>query len=320
VKDTTRRIARRVLTSRSVASAVRTLAAARGHSLILVYHRVAPLRGHTDEEVVPTITPELFSAHLAALADVANIVSVETLLQRSVDHGHKPAVAVTFDDDLPSHTEQTLPLLRKAGVKATFFLSGRALVGMGPYWFLNLDALIRVLGAAETRSLLGVDPSDCRPLSVVCESTPELQERIDQYAATRPLDAVLDRSGIDLLREAGMEIGFHTAAHAVLTTLTDAGLTDALTHGRVELSAAAQRPLRYFAYPYGKADARCAAAVRQAGFDAAFTGRSEPVRRGVDRFRIGRWEPGAASVDDLLIRLAVRFHRSAPVRQDIIDG
>jgi peptidoglycan/xylan/chitin deacetylase (PgdA/CDA1 family) len=309
-----------VLTSGRVASAVRTLAAARGHSLILVYHRVAPLPGNTDEEVVPTITPELFSAHLAALADVATIVSVETLLRGPAVHGHKPAVAVTLDDDLPSHTEQTLPLLRKAGVKATFFLSGRALVGMGPYWFQNLDALIRRLGAAETRSLLGVDPSDRRPLSAVCQSTPALQQRIDDYAATRPLDTVLDRSGIDMLREAGMEIGFHTAAHAALTTLTDAGLTEALTHGRVELSAAVQRPIRYFAYPYGKADTRCAAAVRHSGFEAAFTGRPEPVRRGVDRFRIGRWDPGAASVDDLLVRLAVRFHRSAPVRQDIIDA
>jgi peptidoglycan/xylan/chitin deacetylase (PgdA/CDA1 family) len=205
-------------------------------------------------------------------------------------------------------------------VNATFFLSGRALLGMGPYWFQTLDALIRAHGAAETRSMLGAEPSDRRPLSAVCQSTPELQRRIDQYASTRPLERLLDRGSIDMLREAGMEIGFHTAAHTVLTTLTDAGLSDALTRGRRELSEAIDRPIRYFAYPYGKADARSAAAVRHAGFEAAFTGRPEPVRRGVDRFRIGRWDPGAANVDDLLVRLAVRFHRSAPARQDIVDA
>ena len=74
--------------------------------------------------------------------------------------------------------------------------------------------------------------------------------------------------------------------------------------------------MRYFAYPHGKADARSAAAVRAAGFDAAFTGRAQPLRRDDDRYRLGRWEPGALGVDDLLVNLAVRLHRVAPASRE----
>ena len=38
-------------------------------------------------------------------------------------HRKRPAVALTFDDDLPSHAEYALPVLREVGVPAAFFLT-----------------------------------------------------------------------------------------------------------------------------------------------------------------------------------------------------
>jgi peptidoglycan/xylan/chitin deacetylase (PgdA/CDA1 family) len=108
-----------------------------------------------------------------------------------------------------------------------------------------------------------------------------------------------------------MTVGFHTVEHDVLPDLDDAALENAVSRGRDDLAAVSGAEVRHFAYPHGKADTRSAAAVRRAGFSAAFTGRAQPVRENDDVQRLGRWEPGPRGVDDLLVTLAVRLHRTS---------
>jgi peptidoglycan/xylan/chitin deacetylase (PgdA/CDA1 family) len=90
-------------------------------------------------------------------------------------------------------------------------------------------------------------------------------------------------SELELLREAGWEVGSHTATHPLLPDLDDAELERELVDSR----AAIQKRLgscETLAYPYGRADERTAAAAAGAGYLAAFTlGRAhrpdEPLRR-----------------------------------------
>ena len=145
-----------------------------------------------------------------------------------------------------------------------------------------------------------------------CEASADLRQRVCELAVTLPAPAILDRAGIVALAQAGMTLGFHTVDHNVLPALTDAALAGAVSTGCANLAEAAGKVVRYFAYPHGKTDDRSTAAVRNAGFEAAFTGRAAPVRRGDDRYRLGRWEPGPLAVDDLLVKLAIRLHRAAP--------
>jgi hypothetical protein len=70
--------------------------------------------------------------------------------------------------------------------------------------------------------------------------------------------------------------------------------------------------MRLFAYPHGKADRKVAARVRAAGYTAAWTGLPNATRPGADPFLLGRWEPGALSVDELVVKVAVRLNRSRP--------
>ena len=44
-------------------------------------------------------------------------------------------LALTFDDDYDSHAREVLPILQQLRLHGTFFLSGRALNGLGGYWF-----------------------------------------------------------------------------------------------------------------------------------------------------------------------------------------
>ena len=48
------------------------------------------------------------------------------------------------------------PMLRELGVPAAFFLSGRALHGLGAYWFQHLEALLVAHGEPRAAALLGL--------------------------------------------------------------------------------------------------------------------------------------------------------------------
>lgn len=311
-----RSIARTVLRSSAVNRAVRALARVRGHRLVLVYHRVGP-SAPPGCEVVPSVPVNVFRTQLQALSAIYDLVTLDEILREDRPRDSSPrkrraAVAVTFDDDLPSHAEHALPVLRELGVPATFFLSGRALHGLGPYWFQQLEALLIAYGERRAATLLHLPEHRARELVLSCERNADLRRRVSDVAAKLAIPGILKRDAIAALSAAGMTIGFHTVAHDLLPELSGAALDAAVSRGREELAAAAGAALQYFAYPHGKADTHSAAAVRRAGFNGAFTGFPQPVRDGDDRFRLGRWEPGPLGVDDLLVNIAVRLHRVGP--------
>jgi peptidoglycan/xylan/chitin deacetylase (PgdA/CDA1 family) len=284
----------------------RLIAALRGRSLALVYHRLD--REPDPPGVVPTISADLFARHLEALASVGEIVDLECL-REDVGPRSRPRFALTFDDDFRSHREHVLPELVDSGVRGTFFLSGRALHGLGPYWFEILEELVASDGAVATARRLGVDADDLAELVAACETDAEARDRITAQGG-ETLARHLSAADIRALAGAGMTIGFHTVDHPALVGLDDHALGLALHRGRSELEQVADRSLRCFAYPHGKADPRVARAVAAAGFTTAWTGRPSPVRRGVDAMRLGRWEPGAIGVDQLLVELAIRLNAS----------
>jgi peptidoglycan/xylan/chitin deacetylase (PgdA/CDA1 family) len=298
-------LAKNVLHAGFVGEAVRRIAAVRGRSLVLVYHRVSPSEV-TAREVVPQVPPGLFRRQLEALADVGEIVSLEALLQDRGGH-LRPRFAITFDDDYMTHVDHALPVLKTLDAPATFFLSGRALHGLGPYWFEVMEQLVNSRGVGEISHFLHMRSDGLEGLISACENDPALQRIIE--AEGMDAHRQLDRPHIEALFNAGMAVGFHTLHHEVLTRLDNGELETALIAGRSELERVVGRPLSHFAYPHGKTDPRTAGKVRDAGFEAAWTGRPEPMHRRDDRYRLGRWEPGRLQVEDFLVSVAVRLTR-----------
>src|SRR5688572_17221441 len=172
-----RRVARTLLRWSAVNGAARALACLRRHGLVLVYHRLGtPVAGGC--EIVPSVPVETFRAQLRALREVVDLVTLDELLaQRSPQTAgrNRPAVAVTLDDDLPSHIEHALPVLRELGVPAAFFLSGRALHGVGAYWFQQLEVLLIKYGERRTAALLRVPECHVGQLVLACEGDVELR-------------------------------------------------------------------------------------------------------------------------------------------------
>jgi peptidoglycan/xylan/chitin deacetylase (PgdA/CDA1 family) len=93
----------------------------------------------------------------------------------------------------------------------------------------------------------------------------------------------LDWPELELLREAGWEVGSHTVTHPLLPDLDDAALERELVDSRATIRKRLGS-CETLAYPYGRADERTAAAAARVGYLAAFTlGRAhrpdEPLRR-----------------------------------------
>jgi peptidoglycan/xylan/chitin deacetylase (PgdA/CDA1 family) len=301
-----RTMVKRALRAGVVGEAVRTIAALRGRSLVLVYHRVDPSEpGHG---VVPVTPLDVFRRQVEALTEIGEICPLEVLLKER-DRRARPRFSLTFDDDFVAHVDHVLPILRAIDAPATFFLSGRTPLGLGSYWFELLDRLVGSRGVDEASRLLHVRAEGVGALITACEQDPALWKIIE----TEVLDAPrhLGRASIEALVGSGMSVGFHTLRHQILTPLADGELEAALTEGRRELEEIVGRPLLHFAYPHGKADRRTADKVRDVGYAAAWTGRPEPMQRRSDRYLLGRWEPGPLDVDRFLVGAAATLTRGA---------
>jgi peptidoglycan/xylan/chitin deacetylase (PgdA/CDA1 family) len=298
-------LVKRVLRVPPVGEVVRRIGALRGRSLVLVYHRIDE-DGRPAGQIVPSVPANVFGRQLDALGEVGEIVPLRALLQEA-RRSSRPRFAVTFDDDFVTHVDHALPILRDRGVPATFFLSGRSLVGLGSYWFEILEQLIDTRGMDEVTRLIGTRGEGAQALVTACESDPALQRSIEEESHDPSHN--LDRSGIESLAAADMAIGFHTLRHEILTRLDDGPLEAALAQGRKEMESVVGHPLLHFAYPHGKADRRTANRIRDAGYEAAWTGSPRPMHPRDDPYLLGRWEPGRLAVDDLLVGVAIRLNR-----------
>jgi peptidoglycan/xylan/chitin deacetylase (PgdA/CDA1 family) len=278
----------------------------RRRSLVLVYHRVTP-RPRSVLDVVPSVSPSTLRAHLDALQEFAAIVPISTLLS-SPDHD-RLRIAITFDDDDVAHVEHALPVLRAAGVPATFFLSGRALNHLPDYWWSHLERALAAHGVDAVATALGVS-GGVSEMAAACED-PRVAQRLSAMDAGPP-SRQLGAADIADLVSGGMTIGFHTLHHHVLPTLPDEVLKTALTSGRDVLEAVAGRPVDAIAYPYGRASVRVARAAADSGYRAGFVTSGRAMSRTVDPFRIPRWEPGPVAPAQLRAEALLRLH--APVR------
>ena len=298
--------------------------------LAVVYHEIGDASGSRERELVPAHGAELFEAQLAHLAERYRIVPASRLWEAAAARrrGDPVPLAVTFDDDLPSHTRVAAPILARRGVGAAFFLNGASLEHPHEFWWQRLQRAVDSGGAGEelTSAVLGSAPAEPgdRPLVKVLargiqgmgpHDRDALEPLLERAAGPPPRETGMRAEEVRELGLAGFEIGFHTVRHDVLPALDDPELALALRTGRDELERLAGRPLTLVSYPHGRGDARVADAARQAGYTAGFTGRPERVGAGGDPLLMGRIEPSYESVEELEGELE-RALRRAPWNGD----
>jgi peptidoglycan/xylan/chitin deacetylase (PgdA/CDA1 family) len=253
-----------------------------------------------DEGVVD-VTPQQLDRQLAFLRRWFDPIGLEDLLAFVRRGAALPAnpVLVTFDDGYRDNHDTALPILRRHGVRATFFVATDYVDRRRPYWWDRVAFVLK--GSARERIELAYP----EPMQLA------LGDASERRAAVRRVSRVIkDRRGLDLdrflaaledaagltlgahderrlveqtvmtwehvvaLRRAGMAVGSHTRTHRVLQTLDAAQIADELGSSRRKLEDVLGEPVMAISYPVGKPlweTPHLERAVREAGYELGFS-------------------------------------------------
>jgi peptidoglycan/xylan/chitin deacetylase (PgdA/CDA1 family) len=268
----------------------------------LVYHGLVPAPVDQSGRAVPVLETERFTDHMRHLSRHYDVVQAGDLLDavRKRRRASRFPVAVTFDDDLPSHVSLALPILQRLRISATFFLCGASLVRHREFWWERLER-VAAAGSDLQAPLKGMDVGDISPGSVRAAAaaierlSPECRALVDarlaRLAGQPPETSGITGEDVRTLANSGMTVGFHTVKHDALPSLDDATLGAALRVGRRELELAANREVRIIGYPHGDANERVAYAARAAGYDFGFCARQHVIRWDCDPLLMDRLSP-----------------------------
>lgn len=292
----------------------RAACACRPRTLVLAYHHVRE-PGRTTPGV--TTPPASFAAHMEYLVRRRLVVSMDRLLADLRDRGRPTGgrVVVTFDDAVSDTWDTAYPILRDLGAPATVFVPTGLVGGRRPFWWNRLFLLSEAAKAkgvdlAPLFAGRGAGPADAPPDrwdAVRWLDEPRREAALERAAELLGLDDLDDGPtpmSRDQLAAMGRDnlvtLGAHTVSHPVLAGLTDGELAAEIVASRDALTPFPSfRPV--FAYPYGDADAydaRVQRAIRDAGFEAAFTTDSRSVSGAEDRTALGRVCVDDAGIDE----------------------
>jgi len=282
----------------------------RGRLAVFCYHQVLertdPLRAGEPDATE-------FANDVAVIGRVFTVLPLEDAARRLRD-GSLPACAacITFDDGYANNLDLAAPILDKAGVPATFFVTGGAL-DTGIMWNdLVIEAVARRRGAlnlASVAELQGAVPADepegPKLVSRLLERLKRLPVKERWAAAERlyrdnaggdPPRLMMTRESVAALARRGYDIGGHTLTHPILQVLDAAAARAEIVGCSEWIRDVTGRAPKTFAYPNGKPgrdfSAPHGAMAAEAGFTLAVSTEWKVARRDTDVFnipRIGPW-------------------------------
>lgn len=292
----------------------RAVCALRSRTLVLAYHHVGDA-GDTAPWV--TTSRGRFAEQMAFLAENRMVLSMDQLLA-DLRQGRVPrggGVVVTFDDAALDTYSIAIPVLRHHGMPAVLFVP-TGLVGLpGSFWWDRLYRLGRAAAARGGSDLAaffvrvgaledgtkGEDGALWLKLRLLDAGRRE--EALGRAAEWLGEDESASAPGAmswdqlaDLDASGLITLGAHTVSHPVLACLGEDQLAAEVTGCRDAL-AGFRSFRKVFAYPYGDAaaiGAKSRQAVRDAGFEAAFTTDETALAGTEDRTALGR-----VCVDDM---------------------
>lgn len=265
---------------------------------IVTFHRVDdPDPGEPFDPDVVDATASQFRDHVETLARMGTVIDLPTLLD-GLDGKPLPKnpVMITFDDGYRSCHDVALPVLRAAGVPATFFIATGFPDGGRLYWWEQIAAALRLARRPRCELTYPVPitvditiPGTRHALDDIVKETAGLDlERFlrqlraglevmwseaDEAALARRL--IMGWDDIRALVAAGMDIGSHTRWHRVLDTIDVDQRDDELIGSRRDLQRELGSQVRAFAYPVGRLpELSIRQAVAAAGYEVAFTNAS----------------------------------------------
>lgn len=288
---------------------------------ILIYHRVMP---EPDPLRPWEIDAQQFRKHLEWISGVFNVIPLaEAVQQLKTGTLKRRSLVITFDDGYLDNATIALPLLKKAGLHATFFCTSAWLDG-GLMWN---DQVIESIRRWPDKTI-SVDELKLKSLPVqsiqeknkAIESIlPKLkyQEQDKRQAIADALtarvdglpDLMMQREQIKLLYQEGMGIGGHSHSHPILSGIDDETLKEEIEKNKQILEATLQTQLTLFSYPNGKSQTDFRAEqirfIENAGYVASVTTEMGVASTQSDLFKLPRFTPWDKTQNRFLVRLLV---------------
>ncbi len=274
---------------------------------ILTYHRVGESSPswELDQEVIDA-TPEAFTQQMEFVRRHYHVIGVDELCE-FVAGATLPAnsIAITFDDGYRDNLQTALPILKKVGVPAIFFVCSDYIERRKVFWWDRIHYQLKRSRKAE------IELDYPRPMKLALgdeiDATISSLLRVvkDQFGLDLPrfLDAlgrasevewsaeieraladehILTWDDVRTLRKAGMDVQSHTRTHRVLQTLSPEDLEEELQGSKRELEEQLGNPVRAISYPVGldiKDSPKILEAIVRAGYQVGLTNVN-----GVNRF------------------------------------
>lgn len=293
---------------------------------ILIYHRVLPGQ---DPLRPGEITAGHFELQMSFLARHLNVLPLREAAQ-CLRAGRLPrrACCITFDDGYADNLTVALPILEKYRLPATVFVATGYLDGGRMFNDSVVDAVAGARGQALNleaiglgRHVIGSVAEKHMAIATILETLkyqpPEeraiLVDKLVGLAGCGPLptDIMLTSEQVGELARRGVEIGGHTVAHTILTTLAAATARQEIAAGKQRLEEITGKPVTTFAYPNGRPNrdykACHVAMVRELGFELAVSTSHGVANSGSDIHQLPRFVPWG----DSLTMLAMRMMRNA---------
>lgn len=267
---------------------------------VLTFHRVAGggPEYSFDEGVVDS-TPERFASQVAMIRTYFHPVGLDDVVRFAAGEPlPRNPILITFDDGYKDNFEVALPILKRHGVPAVFFIATYYIAHRRVFWWDRISYIVKTSAARTLRLRYprSIELSLARNrrahtttqlVRIVKDGVGlDLQRFIDELAVVagvrwnddlerRLADQLLMTwDDIRALRDAGMAVESHTRTHRVLQTLSAPQLDDELRGSRADLEDALDRTVQAISYPVGHAlvdrpDIR--RALDAAGYKLGFT-------------------------------------------------
>ena len=285
---------------------------ARSRLSILIFHRVLPQPDPLFPGEVDAVRFDRICGWMSKWFKVLPLdEAAERLAQGRLPSG---AAAITFDDGYADNHDVALPILKRHGLSASFFVATGFLDG-GRMWNDTVIEAVRRCASPEL-DLTGLGPTGLGRLSLAdirqrqqaitmiigaIKYLPPAQrlqlvaEIAGRAGATLPDDLMMRTDQVLALHRAGMQIGAHTVSHPILARLSDDEARREIGESKRTLEGVIGSRIGLFAYPNGKPaedySPRCVKLARELGFDAAVSTAWGAARRGDDAFQLPRFTP-----------------------------
>jgi peptidoglycan/xylan/chitin deacetylase (PgdA/CDA1 family) len=263
--------------------------------MILMYH--GTVRKPLDLYNWCFIDETLFRGHIEYLKKQFEVVplleGVERLKNGKIN---RPAAVVTFDDGFQNNYDVAFPVLRRAGVPATIFLTTALVDTTDTLWPYRLH--LTLTGTKRTSLEWGGQRFDLSGTGAVVKAAKTIKNRLKELPHPRLLAELraiivklgddpdrpvlpdspfrmLGRREIEEMAASGLiEFGAHTHSHAILSSLSPKERYDEIERSVNAVQELTGRPCESFAYPFGRAgdyDQEIIKILKSLGIRAAVT-------------------------------------------------